>query len=181
MDVGGSNDFFYFFPVGAHETTQAAHGGVLLTLLFVGLNRGPCFDRILAGFALGTVQIKQAAADQRILDPLRAVQIPGERRTTLAAARLMVRQVFAGARIVGLLHLERHQAVLDENLPRTAAGAVHAVGGTHHLVMLPAMAVSIFPLAVFVGDNAVVVGEGLLDLFEKFQAVEKVTHLFSSC
>jgi hypothetical protein len=180
MDVGRGDDFLHFFPVGAHEATQATHGGVFLALVFVSLNRRPCLDRVLSGLALGAVQVKQTAADQRVLDALRAVQIPGERRATLATARLMVRQVFAGTRIVGLLHFKGNQAVLDENLPRTATGAVHAVRGANHLVMRPAMTVGIFPLTIFVGDDPVVVGEGLLGFFEKLQTVEKVTHFLLS-
>jgi hypothetical protein len=112
-----------------------------------------------------------------MLDALRAVEIPGEAGAALAAARLVVGQILAGAGIVGLLHLERHQAVLDEDFPGTAAGAVHAVGRAHDLVVLPAMAIGIFPVTILVGDDAVVVGEGFLRFFEKPQSVQKMTHV----
>ncbi len=111
-----------------------------------------------------------------MLDTVRAVQIPGERCATLATARLVVGQVVAGARVIGLLHLERHQAVLDENLPATTAGAIDTVRGAHHLVMLPAVPVGIFPLAILVGDDAVPIGKGRLDLVEEFEAIQKVAH-----
>jgi hypothetical protein len=34
--------------------------------------------------------------------------------------------------------------------------------------MLPAVTIGVFPLAVFVGNNAVTIGEGLLGLGKKF-------------
>ena len=90
---------------------------VLLALVRVSLNGGPRFHRILAGFTLGAIQVEQTATDQRMLDAVRAVQIPGERSTALAAARLMIRQILASARIVGLLHFVGDQPVLDKNSP----------------------------------------------------------------
>ena len=176
VHVGRGDDLGDLVPAGAHEAAQATHVHVLLALGGILLDRLPGLDRVTTGLALGAVQVEQTAADHRVLDAVRRVQVPRERGTTLAAARLVVGQVLAGARVVGLLHLERHQAVLDEDLPRTAARAVHAVGGAHHLVVAPAVAVGILPVAVFIGDDTVSVREGLLDLVEKPQAIEKMTH-----
>ena len=44
-------------------------------------------------------------------------------------------------RVVGLLRLPGDDAVLDVDLPRARAGAVHAVGGAHDLVVGPAVPV----------------------------------------
>ena len=155
---------------------------ILLAFGWISLNCGPSLHRIFAGFAFGAVQVEQTTADQRMLDPVRAVQIPGEGSAALTAARLMVRQILAGARIVGLLHFVGDQAVLDKNFPRTAAGTVHAVRGTHDFVMRPAGAVGGFPLAILVGDDTVTVGESLLVLhpYKIRQSIEKVTHVFST-
>jgi hypothetical protein len=42
--------------------------------------------------------------------------------------------------------------------------------------MLPAGAISILPTAIFIGDNAVIAGEGIRDFLKKIQPVEKMTH-----
>ena len=76
----------------------------------------------------------------------------------------------------GLLHFEGNQAVLDENLPGAAAGTVDAVRRAHNLVVAPAVAVGVLPLAIFVGHDAMTIGEGALHLAEEFQAVKKMTH-----
>jgi hypothetical protein len=89
----------------------------------------------------------------------------------------MIGQIVASARIIGLLGFPGHQTVLDVNLPATGAGAVHAVGRTHNLVVLPAGAVGVLPTSIFVGDDAMIPGEGVGSLLEKIQSVEKVTHL----
>src|SRR3546814_6094250 len=81
---------------------------------------------------------QQGAAHQRVLRPVGAVQVPGIAGAARTAARLVVGQVRAGARIVGLLGFPGDQAVLDVDLPAARAGAVHAVGGAHDLVVLPA-------------------------------------------
>ncbi len=47
---------------------------------------------------------------------------------------------------------------------------------TGSLVGTSSVKMSVFPFAVFVGDDAVAVGERFGDASEEFQAVEKVTH-----
>jgi hypothetical protein len=115
-----------------------------------------------------------------MLDPVRAVQIPGEGSAALATARFMVRQILASARIVSLLHFVSDQTILDKNSPRTAAGTVHTVCGAHDLVMRPTTAISRFPLAILVSDDAVAIGERLFVLaaYKILQSIEKVTHVF---
>ncbi|MNW66244.1 hypothetical protein D3C74_446930 [compost metagenome] len=88
----------------------------------------------------------------------------------------MVGQVGAGAGIVGLLRFPGHEAVFDVNLPATRAGTVHAVGGSHNFVVLPALAIAVFPVAVGVHHLTVPVGEGFAFLFEITEAIQQFTH-----
>ena len=178
--VGGGDDLGHLVPFGAHETALAAHRLVALGLLGVLANRAPGLHRIhrLARLA---PHFHQAAADQRIFDALRRIHVPGVAGTPRAAARFMVGQVGTGARIVGLLDFPGDQAVLDENLPAARAGAVHPVGGAHHLVLLPAAAIGVFPAAVFVADHAVAVGITGDVLLEEVQSVDEVTHCVAPC
>src|SRR3546814_3834486 len=102
---------------------------------------------------------QQGAAHQRVLQPVGAVQVPGIAGAARTAARLVVGQVRAGARIVGLLGFPGDQAVLDVDLPAARAGAVHAVGGAHDLVVLPARAVAVFPVAALgLGEAVTTIG-----------------------
>src|SRR3546814_5418097 len=71
-----------------------------------------------------------------------------------AAARLVVGQVRARARIVRLLGFPGDEAALHVDLPAAGAGAVHAMGGAHNLVRLPAEAVLVLPGAALVGNDA---------------------------
>ena len=60
-----------------------------------------------------------------------------------ATARLVVRgQVGTGAGVVGLWVSPGDDAALDVDFPAARAGAVHAVGGAHDLVVRPAVAVA---------------------------------------
>ena len=90
-------------------------------------------------------QLEQARAHQRIFHAVAGIEIPAVARAARAAARLVVGQVGPRARIVGLLGLPGDDAALDVDLPRARAGAVHAVGRAHDLVVLPALAVAVLP------------------------------------
>ncbi|MCY1227848.1 hypothetical protein D9M72_401380 [compost metagenome] len=164
-------------PVRTHEAAQAAHALVAGSLDRILADRFPRGDGVhgLAGLA---PHLHQAAADHRVLDALRGVDVPAVRGAARAAARLMVGQVRARARIVGLLGLPRDQAVLHVDLPRAGAGAVHAVGRAHDLVVLPAAAVAVFPLAVLVHHRAVAVRIGGLDARHELQSIQEMTHCF---
>ena len=159
VDVGGSDDLLHFRPRRAHESAQAAYGLVRLGLGRVLDNRCPGLDRPQRSARLAP-QPRQSAAHHRVLDAVGAVQVPRVRGATRAAAWLMIGHVRPGAWIVGLLRLPGHHAVLDVDLPAARAGAVGAVGRAHDLVVLPALAVAVLPGAVFVGDDAMAVGEG---------------------
>jgi hypothetical protein len=53
------------------------------------------------------------------------------------------------------------------------------VGGTHDLVVLPALAIGVFPLAVFIDHRAMAIGKGGFHLAKEIQSVQKVAHLAS--
>ncbi|MNT75769.1 hypothetical protein D3C72_2146930 [compost metagenome] len=53
------------------------------------------------------------------------------------------------------------------------------MGGAHDLVVLPALTVAVFPLAVFFYHRTVAIGEGGFHLAQKIQSVEKVAHFAS--
>ena len=121
-------------------------------------------------------QLQQPRADQRIFHPVAGIEIPAVGGAARAAARLVVGQVGPRARIVGLLGLPGDDAALDVDLPGAGAGAVGAVRRAHDLVVLPALAIAVLPAAVLRCGDAVAVGEGLRDLVEEGQAVEKMAH-----
>src|SRR3989344_3666251 len=93
-----------------------------------------------------------------------------------ASTGLMVGQIRAGAGVVGLLGFPGHDAALDVDLPRTGARAVHAVGAAHDLVVRPAVAVGVFPGAVFTVGFAMALGKGLAGLREVRKAIEEMAH-----
>jgi hypothetical protein len=57
------------------------------------------------------------------------------------------------------------------NIPRAAAGAIDAMRGANHFVKTPAVAITIFPLPIFIGHNTVTVGKFTLYFFEKGKTV----------
>src|SRR3546814_1831922 len=72
-------------------------------------------------------EFQQPAPDHRVFQPIAAVQIPGVAGAARTAARLMVRHVRPGARIIGLLRFPGDQTVLHIDLPAARSGAVGAV------------------------------------------------------
>src|SRR5690554_3458147 len=176
VNVGGSNQLVDFVPVGTNETTHTTAGLVLGGFLGVFNNRRPGLHRVVELNTGRTPELHQALAHQRVLQAVGAVHVPGIACTPGAAAGLVVWQVRAGTGIVGLLGFPGDQAVLDVDLPAAGAGAVYAVSGTHHLVVLPALAVAVFPLAADFVGFAVAVGERLSVLPEVIQFVDQMTH-----
>src|SRR5690606_17040906 len=77
----------------------------------------------------------------------RRVRVPGEGGAARAAARFVLGPVGADGGVVGLLRLPGDDAVLDVHLPGAEAGAVHTVGGAHHLVVGPPVPVELVGLA----------------------------------
>ncbi|MCY1293284.1 hypothetical protein D9M70_425400 [compost metagenome] len=171
VDVGGGDDLVDLAPAGADETAHAA-----LALVAGGLDRilddaGPGLHRRQAAARLAP-QLEQRLAYLGILQAVGAVDVPAVAGAARAAARFVVGQVVAGARVVGLLGLPGDQAVLHVDLPGTGPGAVHPVGGTHDLVVLPARAVDVLPVTRLLARLAMTVGELSLLAIEEAQLVE---------
>ena len=177
--IRGGDDFIRFVPRGAHEAAQATDGFVLLRAHGVLADPVPGGDGV-HGLARFAPHFHQAAAHHRILHALRRIHVPGIAGAARAAARLVVGQVGPRARVIGLLGFPGDQAILDIHLPAARAGAVHAMRGTHDLVVLPALAIGIFPGAVFIDHGAMAVRERLGRLAKKFKTVQKVTHATST-
>ena len=179
VHVGGGDEFLRFVPRHAHEAAEAAHRLVFLALRRIVLDRLPGQHRVGVLRLRVAPQLHQALAHHRILDAVRAVEIPGIGRPARAAARFMVRQAGPRARVVGLLRLPGHDPALDVDLPGARPGAVRPVGGTHDLVVRPAGSVRVLPRAAFRGDVTMAVGEGARVLLEVGQAVEEMAHRLS--
>ncbi len=175
VDVGGGDDLVHLVPAGAREAAQAAHALPALARGLVADDRGPGLHRPHRG-PRRAPGLQQPPAHHGVLHAVGAVEVPAVARAAGAAARLVVGHVPAGARVVGLLGFPCDDAALDVDLPRAGARAVHAVGGAHGLVVRPAVAVGVFPGAVFTVDLAVAAGERFARLAEVREAVEKVAH-----
>ena len=177
MGIGGGDDLGCFVPSGAHEPALAARLGVGAPQDGIVLDRGPCGDRRHRRTHLAP-GAHQAASDQRVFHAVGAVKIPAIGRPPRTAARFMVGQARTGARIVGLLGFPGHDAGFDIDFPRTGPGAVHPMGGAHDLVVAPAVAVGVLPVAVFRRGLAPTIRE-LLQLLalEEVQFVEQMAHL----
>src|SRR5690554_5604760 len=113
---------------------------------------------------------------QRVLQAVSTIHVPGVAGTTRATTRLVVRQIRTGTGVVGLLGFPGNQAVLDVDFPATGACAVYAVSGAHNFVVLPALAVAIFPITIYIVGFAVAVREGLALFTEVAQLVDQMTH-----
>ena len=176
VDVRRGDHLVDFIPAGAHEAAHAAHALVFLALGVVLGDGGPGFHRGMDQPGLAP-ELEQAPAHHGVFHAVGGIQVPAVAGAARAAARFVVRHVPAGAGVVGLLGFPGDDAALDVDLPRAGARAVHAVGGAHDLVVGPAVAVRVFPGAVFTGGDAVVLGEGLFRLREVAQSVEKMAHV----
>ena len=175
VDVACGDDLVDLVPARAHEATQTAHA-LIFAPLRLGLDDGrPRVHGIVRQARLAP-HFQQPSAHQRILHAVCAIQVPAVTGAARAAARLVVGHVPARARVVGLLGFPGDDAALDVDLPRARTGAVDAVGGAHDLVVRPAVAVGVFPGAVFAGGDAVVAGERLLGLRKVVQSIEKMAH-----
>ena len=137
----------HLVPVRAHEAALAARLFVALRLSRVIGDALPCLESRLVLLARLAPERSELAAQIRILDAVRAVEIPRERRSTRAAARLEVRHVRARLRIIVLLVLPGHEPVLDIDIPAARTRAVDAVRRMHALIKRPAVTIGVFPFA----------------------------------
>ena len=116
IGVRRRHDLGRLVPAGAHETALAAGLDIGLPQDRVGLDPGPGLDRG-HGRAQLAPDLHQPPAHQRVLYPVRAVEIPAVGGAARAAARFVVGQVRAGARVIGLLGFPGHDPRLDVDLP----------------------------------------------------------------
>lgn len=175
VDVCGRNDLVDFVPARAHEAAEAAPALVRAPGRVVLDDRAPCVDgrQRAAAFA---PQLHECAAHHRMLEAVGAIQIPGIRSTARAAARLVVRHVRAGARVVGLLGFPGDDPAFHVDLPRARARAVHAMRRPDDLVVLPAQPIAVFPFSVLVRDGAVPVGKAWPGGGEITQSIQEMAH-----
>ena len=123
-----------------------------------------------------TPHFHQAFAHHRVFQAVGAVKIPGVAGTARAAARFMIGQVRASARVVSLLDFPGHQTIFNVDFPATGACTVNTVGGTHDFVELPTLAIAVLPVAVAMHHLSVIIGKGFALLFEVAKAIQKFTH-----
>src|SRR5262249_43247902 len=112
----------------------------------VGRDLRPRVERLEPGPRLAP-PLEERSAHVRIADAQRRVDVPGEARAAWTPARLVVRLAVAVLGIVGLLRLPGDDPVLDVDLPRAGAGAVHAVRRADDPVVGPALPVERLPAA----------------------------------
>ncbi len=177
-DVGRGDDLGHLVP--RRTDKAAASAQALIAARPVGIldDRAPSRDRV-HGPARLAPQPHQRPAHHRVFEAAGAVEIPAVRGAARAAARLVVGHVGAGAGVIGLLRLPGDDPALDVDLPAARAGAIDAVGRAHDLVVLPALAVALFPFAVFAADLAEPAGERLPRAGEIGEPVQEVAHASS--
>ena len=142
----GGDDLGRLIPREADKTALPPRLLVGLALGGIGLDGLPGGDGIVVvGLFRGFPHFEQLAADIRILHAQRAVDVPRGRDAARTAARLVVGEIGVRRGIVGLLGLPHDDPVLDEHIERTGPRTVDPVGGTHHLVVLPAPPIVVFP------------------------------------
>ena len=148
IDVAGRHDLQRCRPVEAHEAAEAAH--LLIAFALVGIldDGGPGLDGVGMGCQSRLPEVEEFLTNHRMLHAAGVVEIPAVAGAAGTAARLMVGQTGPRSGVVGLLHLPRDDALLDEDAPRTGTGAVDTVGGAHLLVVGPAGAIEMLPLLV---------------------------------
>ena len=159
-------------PRHSHQSALSACLLIATTALRVIDDIGPGQNRIVQSLLGFAIQLQQDAARVRIPDSSGGVGVPGERGTTRAAARLVLRPIRTDRGIVSLLRLPGDDPVADVDLPRTGTGAVHTVGGSHNLVVAPAIAIEhIASATAFTEGHPTIVG--LLPSREKLAQLQE--------
>ena len=147
VNMSRRRDVDRFFVGNADQATLTALRDISAALFWVFLDCTPCQHGIAVLFLFLAEHVDEHAAGVRVAHTRRRVGVPGERGTTWAAARLVFRHVITGGGVIHGLGFPGDYAVFDVDLPRARTSAVHAVGGTHHLVEGPAVAVENVGLA----------------------------------
>src|SRR5262249_31386480 len=117
VHVRGGDQLGHLVPRAPDEPALAASLLVALRLARVARDLRPGIHRVAEALFRLAPEPEQFTPDVREPDPGRGVGVPGERGTTRAAPRLVLRGVRPGGRVVGLLGLPGDDAVLDVHLP----------------------------------------------------------------
>ena len=128
------DEFRHLIPIRAHEAAHAARRLVALFLRGIVGDAAPRLKRRLMILSRLAPKLSEIAPKVRILDAQRAVEIPRERSAARTAARLEIRHVGRGLRIVECLVLPSHEAVLHIDVPAARPRTVHTVRRAHPLV-----------------------------------------------
>ena len=145
VDVRGGDHLHQLGPVRTAQAALPARVLVGGARLGIGLDRSPSLDRVVVGTARITPQVEQDAARVWVLHANRRVQIPTERDAPLTPARLVGGKRRIDLRVIERLHLPGDDPLLDVDVPRAAARAVHAMRAAHHLVVLPPVSIELLP------------------------------------
>ena len=146
IEYRGRDQLRDFFPRCAHKAAHPAGFLIFLLLHRIGGDALPRVERRLVLGARLAPQRCEFAAHIGIFYAMRAIQIPRERRPARTAARLKIRHIRRGLRIVRRLVLPGDDAVLHMHIPAARAGTVHAVRRSDSLVERPAVAVHVLPV-----------------------------------
>src|SRR5690606_21561841 len=104
VDIGRRDNLVRLLPAGADKAAAAAKLLVGGAEDRISLDRRPGIDGIAANLLLRPPpELQEPAADHRIFQAIRRIDIPAVARPARAAARLVIGQVGAGARIIRLL------------------------------------------------------------------------------
>ena len=90
-------------------------------------------------------RIQQHSPDVWILDPERAIDVPGEDDAARATAWLVPRQTGLELGVIRGLHLPGDDSIFDVDHPGATTGTVDAVRAANDAVVLPAVPVKLFP------------------------------------
>jgi hypothetical protein len=105
----------------------------------------PGLDRIAVGSQGVPPEFQEGRADKRIFETDRTVGVPGKGRASRTSPGFVIGESLAAIRIVGGLGLPDDDPVFYIYVPGTGAGAIDTVGGPHLFVVLPPVAIKMFP------------------------------------
>src|SRR6185437_7496295 len=149
----GGNELGDLLPLRANEAAPSAESLIAAHALWALDDPCPGCDRLLIAPCLAP-QLEETRAHDGMLETRGAVDVPGVACPARTAPRLVVRNLRARARIVGLLSFPGNEAAFDVDLPAAGARAVDAVCRANDLVVVPAVAVALLPAATLARDHA---------------------------
>jgi hypothetical protein len=114
---------------------------------FVGIacNILPGLDRIAVGGKCLSPELQKGGADEGVFETDRTVGVPGKCRAPRTSPGFVIRESLAAIWIVGGLGLPDDDPVFYIDIPGAGAGAIDTVGGAHLFIVLPPVAIKMFP------------------------------------